>query len=228
MKFALDYCHGKSNRSPNVYDPGAIMPDGTKEAVAGRGLQNRIGADLKALGHTVVYTEGALSTRDDRAKAAGAGFFLSTHFNGGPGTGTECFVDPSATSKGKAFAKEACANISALLGIPNRGTKVNWFAVLRANPNDALLEVCFPADFKKYQAHVDGVEFAILNALLHANGYAGVTKLPRKQEADVLDYIEVRVHAAKSDELKYRSLADTLQDFIIVKPAAKGSWKGWS
>lgn len=229
MKFGLDYAHGKSNRTANVYDPGAIMPGGTHEAVASRGMQNRIGADLKALGHTVVYTEGPLASRGARAKAAGVGFFLSTHFNGGKGTGVECFVDPAASSKAKAFAKDVCANISALLGIPNRGMKVNWFAVLRANPNDALLEVCFPADWKKYQDHVDGVEYTILNALLKANGYPRVTFLPRDKKPPVIDsdYIEVRVHAAKSDERKYQTLADTLGDHIVVKPAEKGSWKAW-
>lgn len=226
-KIALDVGHGLSNRSPGVYDPGAVAL-GRKENVIVEGMCSRLKADLQALGHQVLLTQGALTARDDTALKWGANLLVSIHCNAGGGTGTEVYIDSRASALGKKVAGYAASSIASAIGRPNRGVKVKDFAVLRANPNDCLIEMFFidsKADLDAYMKNVDKVELCILNAILLGFGLPAQSALPRVQAEG--EYIEVRVHAAKSDELAYRSLADSLNDFIVVSPSDKDAWKGW-
>lgn len=188
--FALDAGHGQSSKQVGVYDPGASL-QGYQEHKLAKELVDDLTADLKALGHKVYLPIGLFTQRDDKAKAAGVDFYLSIHFNGGAGTGTEAFVNrTSATQRAKAFATDVSARLSKVMGIQNRGLKYANWAVLSANKNDALIEVCFPADVKKYLAKKQEVELVILNALLKAHGLKEVSALPRlqKEVAPVVTY----------------------------------------
>jgi len=177
MHFALDAGHGQSSKTAGVYDPGAML-QGHEEHKLAVGIVDDLEAALVALGHRVYRPTGLFTQRDDKAKAAGVDFYLSVHFNGGPGSGSEAFVNrTSATPQAKAFAADVSARLARVMGIPDRGRKYADWAVLSANRNDALVEVCFPADVKKYLANKDAVTLAILNALLKANGLPEVASL---------------------------------------------------
>lgn len=180
MHIALDAGHGQDSATPGVYDPGANL-QGYQEHKLAKELVDNIAADLAALGHKTYLPTGPYKSRDDKAKAAGVDFYLSVHFNGGPGSGTEAFVNTSSsTPVARAFAEDASARMAKTMGIKDRGMKYANWAVLSANRNDALIEVCFPADVQKYLAKKEAVELAILNALLKAHGQREVASLPRK------------------------------------------------
>ena len=212
MYLALDAGHGPGSRTAGVYDPGAML-QGYQEHKLAQELVDGLAADLKALGHKVYLPTGIYTSRDDRARAAGVDFYLSLHFNGGPGTGTEAFVNrTSATSAAKAFSTDVCARLAKVMGIPNRGLKYANFAVLSANKSDALVEVCFPADVKKYLANKHAVELAILNALLRAHGEAEVSTLPRiAKEIVMKEPVWILVHARHTKGRAIVKLAQALQ-----------------
>ena len=211
--FALDAGHGQSSNKVGVYDPGAAL-QGYQEHKLAKDLVDNLAADLKALGHKVYLPTGLFTQRDDKAKAAGVDFYLSIHFNGGPGTGTETFVNTtSATPLAKAFATDVSARLAKVMGIPNRGLKYANWAVLAANKNDALIEVCFPADVQKYVAKKHEVELVILNALLKVHGFKEVSALPRlpKEVVPVDDTPSwVLAHARYPKAIQITKLAQTL------------------
>lgn len=179
MHIALDAGHGMGSKKPGVYDPGANL-QGYQEHKLAAELVGNLTADIQAVGHKVYRPTGLFTKRDDVAKAKGVDFYLSVHFNGGPGTGSEAFVNKtSATPLAKKFAANASAGMARAMGIPNRGLKYADWAVLSANKNDALIEVCFPADVQRYLMHKEAVELAILNALFTAHGYKAYSRLPR-------------------------------------------------
>jgi len=199
MYFALDAGHGEGSKTTGVYDPGAML-QGYEEHKLATGIVEDLEAALVALGHRVYRPTGLFTTRDDKARAAGVDFYLSIHFNGGPGTGSEAFVNrTSATPQAKAFAADVSARLAKIMGIPDRGLKYADWAVLSANKNDALVEVCFPADVKKYLANKDAVTLAILNALLKANGFDEVASL--EGGTDMLDCYEITVVATSTAAL---------------------------
>lgn len=202
MYCALDAGHGPGSRTAGVYDPGAML-QGYQEHKLAQELVDGLAADLKALGHRIYLPTGIFTSRDDKARAAGVDFYLSVHFNGGPGTGTEAFVNTSSsTPVARAFSTDVCARFAKVMGIPNRGLKYANFAVLSANKSDALVEVCFPADVKKYLANKDAVELAILNALLKAHGENEVSTLPRIAKEDDMDHnISILVRPEKEAAL---------------------------
>ena len=233
MKIALDIGHGIGNSKPGVYDPGAVG-NGYQEHVIVRGMAYRLKADLEALGHSVLLTTGLLTSRDDTAKRWGAELLVSLHCNShttASATGVECWIDTSASTRGKAVAASITKRLAASIAIANRGVKVKNFAVLRANPHDVLVEMFFisnATDVRKYQANVNGHELAILNGILEGLGQPIQGKLPRigKQPVEA-EYVEIRIHSAIIDKAEYKQLAKTLDDFCLVKPTTKDSWKGW-
>ena len=217
-----------SNRTPGVYDPGAVAL-GRKENVIVEGMCNRLKADLQALGHQVLLTQGALTTRDDTALKWGANLLVSIHCNAGGGTGTEVFIDTRASTIAKKVAGYAASAISSAIGRPNRGVKVKDFAVLRANPNDCLIEMFFidsKADLDAYMKNVDKVELCILNAILLGFGLAAQSTLPRIA-VPYETYYEVRVHTSASELPEYKALCAANGDFVKYVKTTQDSWKDW-
>jgi N-acetylmuramoyl-L-alanine amidase len=107
MKIWIDPGHGMANRSPGVFDPGAVSGKLTEAdivlqvALVGRQI-------LTAAGHAVGLTRddnsdpSPVGTRDDRAKAWGANLFISLHMNASDNpsaTGTETFYRDAADKK---------------------------------------------------------------------------------------------------------------------------------
>lgn len=228
MRIALDIGHGIGNRSPGVYDPGAVA-QGFHEHNIVAGMAKRLKADLERLGHDVLLTQGLLGSRGDTAKRWGAHFLLSLHCNSDGGSGVEAWVDSMASQRAKTIAQALVRGVGSAAGLKQRGVKVKNFTVLKANPHDVLLELFFidsAHDLKAYQANVDAVELAILNALLSGHGLATVATLPRKWDAQGR-YYEVRIHTSEPEVASYRALAAANSDAIVVKPTEKDSWKEW-
>lgn len=219
MYCALDAGHGQSSRTAGVYDPGASL-QGYQEHKLAQELVDNLDADLRALGHRTHLPTGIFTSRDDAALRASVDFYLSVHFNGGLGTGTEAFVNTtSATYLAKVFATDISGRLAKVMGIPNRGMKYANFAVLSANRNDALIEVCFPADVQKYIASKDKVELAILNALLKAHGLTEVPLLPRKETImpEVPYWIVVSLFKTPADAESYVQWCRA--EYIAAKPS---------
>lgn len=116
MKLCIDPGHGMSNRTPGVYDPGAVVrfPTGSgaapiEESEAAIVLQ--IGLTLKWVcgdyGMPFWMTrlddraDAVLGKRDERAKRECCTHFLSLHCNAGGGSGTETYY---RDARDRAFA----------------------------------------------------------------------------------------------------------------------------
>ena len=94
-------------------------------------------------------------------------WFISIHFNAGGGQGVEVY-----TYEGRQYqdALDVCKNISATLGIPNRGVKAGTglYVIRRTKAKSMLIEVCFvdSDDADKYLAvGYEKVAEAIVKAL---------------------------------------------------------------
>lgn len=120
---------------------------------------------LRAAGHTVVNCSNEKPDQNSElaeevrlANASDADLFVAVHFNAGGGTGTEAFTYSGASEAGLAagVAHRLSGNVSAALGIRNRGRKTANFYVLRKTSMPAvLLEVCFvdsETDHKAWKA----------------------------------------------------------------------------
>lgn len=233
-KVAIDVGHGLGNTEPGVFDPGAVG-SGYKEHVIVAGMAARLRDDLVTMGFQVLLTSGQLTTRDDTAKKWGANLLVSLHCNSHTSlaTGTEAWIDTSASSLGKKVAWEIVNRLSKSIGIANRGVKVKNFAVLRANPNDVLIEMFFinnESDTKKYQADVNSHELAILNGILVGVGLNPVGTLPRLNTKNVgaeTKYSKVIIHTDNADIQHYVNAADAKDDFIKIEDTTKDSWKTW-
>lgn len=115
-----------------------------------RAVKNKVIEYLRKAGHTVYdctddngRTQGAnLSAIVAKCNAHKASLDVSIHLNAGGGTG--CEVENYDTGT-KAVSDRICANISAALGIRNRGTKyMPDLYVLRNTKSPAILvECCF-------------------------------------------------------------------------------------
>ena len=115
-----------------------------------RKVKNKVIEYLRAAGHTVYdctddvgKTQGAnLSAIVAKCNAHKVDLDISIHLNAGGGTGCEVENYDSGT---KAVSDRICANISAALGIKNRGTKyMKDLYVLRNSKSPAILvECCF-------------------------------------------------------------------------------------
>lgn len=177
--------HGRHNTRRGVWDTGN-RGSAHDEANITQGMAARLHADSLALGHrSFVIQDTLLKSRDDIAAAKNPDFFLSIHTNAfnKRATGVEVWVDARASARAIAIAKDICARLSKIMGIPNRGVKRNWWSVLVKGKHDALVEMMFQdngKDFAAYQKNVDAIELAILNAVLKGTGNAEAKTLPRK------------------------------------------------
>jgi N-acetylmuramoyl-L-alanine amidase len=128
MTVILDPGHGMSNRKRGVYDPGACS-GGAEEASIAMDWANELRAILRSEGHRVIRTRvdrfdpAPVSRRDDIAHAYKGDIMISLHCNagGGKASGTEVFY---RGSDDKAMATKLSAAVARVLGIPDRGPKL--------------------------------------------------------------------------------------------------------
>ena len=87
-------------------------------------------------------TNESLALVVDQANRQELDWFISIHFNAGGGRGVEVY-----TYKGRQYqdALDVCANISSVLGIPNRGVKegTGLYVIRKTKAKSMLIEVCF-------------------------------------------------------------------------------------
>lgn len=148
MKIILTVGHGKSDRGG--YDPGAVY-GAFEEFVLARQIAKKA-ADY----YTATYGELCdlmnydgnltLHNRIDRLQNRSEYDFVGEiHLNAGGGTGTEIYYY-HGSALCKRYADAIADNISATLGIPNRGAKVklnaqgtDYFGIIRATAPPAIL-----------------------------------------------------------------------------------------
>jgi len=188
MKIAISAGHGLGSRVAGKIDPGAVG-NGYKEYSVVLGMAKRLGNDYAALGwQTLVRDQGYFSSADDDAAKWGADLFLELHLNAAANPsahGVECLVGKNPSAHEARWAKALCSGVSNVSGITNRGVKVRSdLAVLRQwGMHSVLLELAFvtsTSDMKKFQASVDAIELAIVNATLASIGRRPASMLPRK------------------------------------------------
>lgn len=143
-KIFLDAGHGG-------HDPGAIGKK-SKEKDNALKVIKKLGAILKASGHTVKYsrTTDVFVTLPGRAKMAndwGADIFISAHNNSATATATgfETFIyNKTSNAKTKQLQKAVHNSIANQIGITDRGKKSANFAVVRqTNMPAVLIEYAF-------------------------------------------------------------------------------------
>lgn len=128
------------------------------------------GHDVVDCSNECVTVRGELAAEVENANESGADVFLAVHFNAGGGTGTECYYYPG-NNRGYELASNIATNLSAALGLPNRGAKDggHLYVVRRTNPTAVLIEVCFVDRDEDYIAWSntswDDLCLAVTNAL---------------------------------------------------------------
>lgn len=130
-----------------------------KESIEDRKVKNRVISALKRAGHTVYdCTDDTNCTVNQnlqrivaKCNAHSVNLDVSIHLNAGGGTGVEVWCYDEKTAK---IAAAICANVSAALGIKNRGVKYSQkLYVLRKTKNPALLVECSFVDNKTDYKH---------------------------------------------------------------------------
>ncbi|MDY3351885.1 N-acetylmuramoyl-L-alanine amidase [Riemerella anatipestifer] len=146
-------------------DPGAIY-NGRKENFETMDFRNRLTYHLDKIGVKYITDKDHETNRQyqNRIKPGKGSVLLDIHFNAGPitATGTECFIARNASAQSREMAGEICQTASKLMGIPNRGVKVETqtrhgrLGILNLGAGIAVLwEICFisnPNDMAKYDA----------------------------------------------------------------------------
>ena len=211
-----------------------------------RAVKNKVIEYLRKAGHTVYdctddngRTQGAnLSAIVAKCNAHKASLDVSIHLNVGGGTG--CEVENYDTGT-KAVSDRICANISAALGIRNRGTKyMPDLYVLRNTKSPAILVECCFVDNAVDKSHwnVDKCAKAIAEGILgHSIRSSGSTasKPASKPAASSSGSYRVRVDATdlnirKGPGTNYAKTGKHTGKgtFTIVETkSGAGSVKGW-
>ncbi|WP_422448189.1 N-acetylmuramoyl-L-alanine amidase [Thermoanaerobacterium sp. DL9XJH110] len=144
MRIVIDPGHGGS-------DPGAVGPNGLKEAHVNLAVALKVAEKLRKAGVEVKLTRTSdvfidLQPRCDIANSFGADYFVSIHCNsaGTPkarGTETYCY---KLGGKGEVLAKVIQAELIAATGRVNRGIKTaNYYVLRRTNMPAVLTELAF-------------------------------------------------------------------------------------
>ena len=144
MRIVIDPGHGGS-------DPGAVGPNGLKEAHVNLAVALKVAEKLRKAGVEVKLTRTSdvfidLQPRCDIANSFGADYFVSIHCNsaGTPearGTETYCY---KLGGKGEVLAKAIQAELVASTGRVNRGVKTaNYYVLRRTNMPAGLTELAF-------------------------------------------------------------------------------------
>lgn len=132
-----------------------------KESVENRKVKNRVISALKSAEHTVYdCTDDTNCTVNQnlqrivaKCNAHSVDLDISIHLNAGGGTGVEVWCYDEKTSK---IATAICTNVSAALGIKNRGVKYSKkLYVLRKTKSPALLVECSFVDNQTDYDHWD-------------------------------------------------------------------------
>ena len=126
-----------------------------------RKVKNRVISALQSAGHTVYdctddagKTQGRnLASIVAKCNAHAVDLDVSIHLNAGGGTGVEVWCYDEKT---KDIAAAICQNVSAALGIPNRGVKYSKsLYVLRKTSGRAILVECCFVDNQNDASHWD-------------------------------------------------------------------------
>lgn len=166
-------------------------------------------AELQRRGHTVVNTTppdsvgypSEINQRVATANRSGASLFCSIHLNAGGGTGVEVLHYPGDAT-GVAIASQISANLSTLLGLPNRGPKArdNIGVIVNTTMTAVLVEVCFvdsTADADSYRrTSTASIASAIADGLEKraTSGGGGSAPAPNPQPKPENPGAEVHVH----------------------------------
>lgn len=138
----------------NVHGGHNFIVHGAKglldETTEDRKVTARVISALRAAGHTVYdctddsgRTQGQnLANIVSKCNAHPVDLNISNHLNAGGGTGVEVWC---YNEKTKDIADAICANVSAALGIPNRGVKYskNLYVLRKTEGSAILVECCF-------------------------------------------------------------------------------------
>lgn len=144
MRIVIDPGHGGS-------DPGAVGPNGLKEAHVNLAIALKVAEKLRKTGVEVKLTRSSdvfidLQPRCDIANSFGADYFVSIHCNsaGTPeakGTETYCY---KFGGQGEILAKAIQTELIAATGRANRGVKTaNYYVLRRTNMPAVLTELAF-------------------------------------------------------------------------------------
>ncbi|WP_018086493.1 N-acetylmuramoyl-L-alanine amidase [Desulfurispora thermophila] len=144
MRIVIDPGHGGS-------DPGAVGPNGLKEAHVNLAVALKVAEKLRKAGVEVRLTRTSdvfidLQPRCDIANSFGADYFVSIHCNsaGTPeaeGAETYCY---KFGGQGEILAKAIQTELIAATGRANRGVKTaNYYVLRRTNMPAVLTELAF-------------------------------------------------------------------------------------
>lgn len=166
------------------------------ETTEDRKVTARLIQALKSAGHTVYdctdnsgRTQGKiLSNIVAKCNAHAVDLDISNHLNAGGGTGVEVWC---YNEKTKVIAAAICSNISASLGIPNRGVKYSQslYVLRKTNSPAVLIECCFvdsKNDAERWNAEKcgDAIASAILGKQL-----SGTSKSPTGKSSSGSDWV---------------------------------------
>lgn len=144
MRIVIDPGHGGS-------DPGAVGPNGLKEAHVNLAVALKVAEKLRKAGVEVKLTRTSnvfvdLQPRCDIANSWMADYFVSIHCNAAStpqahGTETYCY---KFGGKGEVLAKAIQAQLIAVTGRANRGVKeANFYVLRKTNMPAVLTELAF-------------------------------------------------------------------------------------
>jgi N-acetylmuramoyl-L-alanine amidase len=144
VRIVIDPGHGGS-------DPGAVGPNGLKEARVNLAVALKVAEKLRKAGVEVKLTRTSdvfvdLQPRCDIANSFNADYFVSIHCNSAGttearGTETYCY---KLGGKGEVLAKAIQAELIAATGRVNRGVKTaNYYVLRRTNMPAVLTELAF-------------------------------------------------------------------------------------
>jgi N-acetylmuramoyl-L-alanine amidase len=165
-------CAGHTNTG-NHYDPGAVA-NGFKESALTAQLRDLICTELKKLGCTF-KTDKDEQTLNQTIFAAGTNekdIVFDIHFNAASpqAGGCETFIPIEFTEREKRIAKEVTDTTCKIIGIPNRGVKLESqtrhkrLGMMRPAGTNMLWEVCFITnkdEMTKYLIKINEIAVAI-------------------------------------------------------------------
>jgi N-acetylmuramoyl-L-alanine amidase len=169
-------CAGHTNEG-SFYDPGAVA-NGFKESALTAQLRDLICDELTKLG-CIFKTDKDDHTLNQTIFAAGTSendVVFDIHFNAATpkAGGSETFIPVQFTEREKRFAKEITDKTCEIIGIPNRGVKLESqtrhkrLGMMRPKGTNMLWEVCFITnkdEMTKYLIKINEVATAIAEIL---------------------------------------------------------------
>ena len=198
----------------NFIVPGAkgLLDETTED----RKVTARVISALRAAGHTVYdctddsgRTQGQnLANIVAKCNAHPVDLNISNHLNAGGGTGVEVWC---YNEKTKDIADAICANVSAALGIPNRGVKYSKnLYVLRKTAGSAILVECCFVDNQNDASHWnadkcgDAIASAIAGKTVAGTTSAGSAPTPTPAPSGP-SYRAGTVYTLLADHLRVRT-----------------------